>query len=310
MRSDSNIKYLVDNNVHIWDDDAFNYNLPSMVEEGLYSNVFKKFSEDWYRAKDDYVFRIKDDSEFSVRWGELGPVYGSQWLHWPKYLPVNLNINGESKVYYVKDPKGIDQIASTIENMKNNITSARHIINAWNPEEVPSMAIPPCHTMFQINSNGEHLDLMLTQRACDMFLGVPFNIASYSMLTHIFAQELNVKPRHFIHSFGDVHFYTGANERAKWYKENLSELKKKCREAEDPLEFRSILDFVNKRVPEESKGMEGMDHVTGILEQLTRAPKDLPKVKISKKHYSDLTIDDFVLENYDPYPKIERELAV
>ena len=306
----TNIKYLADNNAHIWDDDAFNYNLRKMANAGIFPEAFTKYSEKWFKAKDEYAQRIKKDSEFAARWGDLGPVYGSQWTHWPKFIPVTLEINGEKKEYYTKDSNGINQLESVIQSMKKDITSARHIVSAWNPQEVSDMALPPCHTVFQFNSDGKQLDLQLYQRACDMFLGVPFNIASYSLLTAIFAKELKLEPGEFVHTFGDVHFYCGAGARAKWYEKNFKEFKEKVSEAVNPDDFNNLLEWLNKNLPPEEKGKEGMDHVTGILEQLARIPKQLPRITIADKSYKELIIDDFVLENYNPESTIKRALAV
>ena len=311
LRGDTNIKYLVDNGVHIWDDDAFNYNLKEMVEEKIFPEEFKKYSKGWLDARKIYVQGIKEDNDFAARWGGLGPVYGAQWIHWPKFSKKTVKLEGgEEKEVYIKDEKGINQIESLIEGMRKNITSARHIVTAWNPAEVHDMSLPPCHTLFQLHSDGEKLDLQLYQRACDMFLGVPFNIASYSLLTMILANELGLKPGEFIHDFGDVHFYTGASERANWYKDNLEELSGRVKSSEDSSDYLKVLDWVNKSIPNEDDGKEGMDHVPGILEQLSREPRPLPRVIIADKHYSKLTIDDFVLDGYNPHPPIKGTLAV
>ncbi len=306
----TNIKYLADNNVHIWDDDSFNHNLKNMVKAGIFPQEFKKYSEDWINARDEYAQRIKEDVEFAARWGDLGPVYGSQWLHWPKFIPVALEINGKKEDYYVKDPNGINQLESVIQSIKKDIKSARHMVTAWNPQEISDMALPPCHTLFQFNSDGKRLDLMLNQRACDMFLGVPFNIASYSLLTTIFAKQLGLEVGDFVHTFGDVHFYCGAGERAKWHQKNLEELKSRVRNVNGLEEHLETLEWINRSAPPEDRGKEGMDHVTGIIEQLARTPKPLPKVTIADKPYNELKIDDFVLKGYEPWPKIERTLAV
>lgn len=310
LRGETNIKYLIDNNVHIWDDDSFNYNLSGMVKEGIFSEKFPKYSQEWILARNEYIKKIKQDSGFATKWGDLGPVYGSQWMHWPKYTPTKINLNGEEKTFYLKDEKGIDQIAEVIKGIKKDVLSARHMVSAWNPQEVPDMALPPCHCLYQLNSDGKQLDLMLNQRACDMFLGVPFNIASYSLLTTILANETGLEVGNFVHTFGDVHFYTGSGERGKWYRDNFDKFKLQMGKMKSSEDYLDYLEELNKVLPAEEKGKGGMDHVTGIIEQLAREPRPLPKVRIANKHYRELTIDDFVLEGYDPLPKIERTLAV
>ncbi len=309
LRGDTNIKYLVDNNVHIWDDDAFNFNLKNMAKEGIFPENFKKFSREWYGAKDTYVERVKEDEEFAQRWGDLGPVYGSQWIHWPFFIPAGQK-DSEGRELYVRDPKGINQIETAIQNMGKDVASARHVISAWNPAEVSNMALPPCHTMFQLNSDGESLDLQLYQRACDMFLGVPFNIASYAMLTHILANETGLRPGEFVHTFGDVHFYTGSGDRARWYRDNFDDFKKMVKGVKKRGDYLNVLEDLRKVLPSEPEGKEGMDHVTGILEQLSREPKKLPNIEIANKPYNKLTIDDFVLKDYNSHPYIRRALAV
>lgn len=175
IKGDTNIKYLVDRNVKIWN-------------EWPYED-FKK-SEDFNgETLEEFVEKIKNDDEFAKKHGNLGPVYGAQWR----------NFNNE----------GTDQLVKLIDSLKNNPFSRRHIISAWNPGQVDEMALPPCHTLMQfyVSSDRKYLSCQLYQRSADTFLGVPFNIASYALLTCMFAQVCGYEPKEFIHTIGDAHIY-------------------------------------------------------------------------------------------------------
>jgi thymidylate synthase len=159
--------------------------------------------------------------------GDLGPIYGHQWRHWgADYVPSSplssedqqrrrdewcLLPPEEQQHRQPSDagsiPRGIDQIAQVLETLKKNSDSRRIIVCAWNVADVPKMRLPPCHLLFQFNAQGGHLDCQLYQRSADMALGVPFNIASYALLTAMVAKECQLIPRHFIHTFGDAHVY-------------------------------------------------------------------------------------------------------
>ncbi|MAG07669.1 thymidylate synthase [Candidatus Pacearchaeota archaeon] len=299
MSGESNIKYLVDNKVHIWDDNGFDHNLKGMVGERIFpESALERYSEDWQKAKGEYIDRIKEGDEFAERWGDLGPVYGSQWRKWG----ITDDDGSTSKV---------DQLGDLVEGLRKKPTGKRHIVTAWNPGEVDNMALPPCHVMYQATANeDDEMELQLYQRSCDMFLGVPFNIASYAMFTQVIAQNAGLEPKTFIHTFGDSHFYAGDGERSQWYKENFSELKKVIRNIGDRKEYPEVLEWLNDILPAERPETKGQDHVTAIIEQLARTPKKLPKLKIADKEFDKLTIDDFALEEYSPYPTIKREMAV
>jgi thymidylate synthase len=289
LKGDGNIKYLADNNVHIWDDNAFEHHLKS---EGL-KEKFPTYSADWKQAKDDYIARIKEDDDFAEQHGDMGPIYGVQWRHWK-------TTQGEE----------IDQIANMVNRLVNSPMSRRNIVTAWNPEEVDNMALPPCHAIFQANVQDDRLDVHLYQRSCDMFLGVPFNIASYAMLTQILANQAELKPGLFGHSFGDAHFYCGADERGAFYEERLEELKRLVGAAQGRDDFEYILDLIKEDAPPEREGKQGQDHVPLILQQLAREPRPLPKMTIAKKPYDELTIEDFTLDDYYPHKRIKASMAV
>ena len=175
IKGDTNIKYLVDRNVKIWN-------------EWPYED-FKK-SEDFNgETLEEFVEKIKNDDDFAKKHGNLGPVYGAQWR----------NFNNE----------GTDQLMKLIDSLKNNPFSRRHIISAWNPSQVDEMALPPCHTLMQfyVSSDKKYLSCQLYQRSADTFLGAPFNIASYALLTCMLAQVCGYEPKEFIHTIGDAHIY-------------------------------------------------------------------------------------------------------
>ena len=212
LRGDTNIKYLKENGVNIWNA--------------------------WANSN-----------------GDLGPVYGFQWRNW--------------------NNDGIDQISNLINDLKNNPSSRRHLISAWNPSVLPDTsrsfetnvangkaALPPCHAFFQFNVINGKLSCQLYQRSADIFLGVPFNIASYSLLTIMIAQVCDLKPGDFVHTFGDAHIYS--------------------------------------------------NHFDQMKLQLSRKPRKLPTIKVNKevKDIFDFKFEDFILENYDPHPHIKGKVAV
>lgn len=179
IKGDTNIKYLVENDVNIWNE--WPYEKFKLSEE--YNNETLK----------EFVEKIKKSDEFALKFGELGPVYGKQWR----------NFNG------------VDQLKNLINDIKNNPDSRRHIISAWNPAEIKDMALPPCHAFMQFYVAEGKLSMQLYQRSGDIFLGVPFNIASYALLLMIVAKLTNLEPKDFVHTIGDAHIYSNHIEQVK-----------------------------------------------------------------------------------------------
>lgn len=175
----TNIRPLVLNNVRIWNEWPYE----RFVKSEAYNN----------ESLDEYVERIKNDQTFADKHGNLGPVYGKQW----------------------RDFNGVDQLKQLIEGIRHNPFSRRHIISAWNPAELENMALPPCHMMMQfyVSSDRKRLSCQLYQRSADVFLGVPFNIASYALFTHLVAQVCDLEAGEFVHTFGDVHIYNDHMEQ-------------------------------------------------------------------------------------------------
>jgi len=322
LRGNTNIKYLEDNKCSIWRADTFQHNLPNMIKKGIFPEGMKKYSPDWDKAMEEYGQRIREDSKFAEKWGDAGPIYPAQWRHWPKYDPAKLklgpwtiNLKIGSKQFYIKDPDGLDQLKEVIEKMKKNPIGKKHIVSSWNFGEIPKMSLPPCHVMYHMTANEQgELELQLYQRSCDQFLGVPFNIPSYAMLTTIIAQELDLTPKTFVHTFGDAHFYTGgAGKRTEWYKDNFYALRDSIRhihklEGEDA-NYLNIKRWIDESAPKNGID-EKYDHVTAVLEQMSREPKPLPKLTIAKKPFDKLEISDFVISDYNPHPAISRKMSV
>jgi thymidylate synthase len=237
LRGETNIKFLLDYDCHIWDGDAY---------KNYQKNMTEWFGNESQLTKEEFTNKIKTDDEFSKKWGELGPIYGAQWRKWSGVNYLNRESNNMST------PK-IDQIQNLINDLKTNPDSRRLMVNAWNVGELDQMVLPPCHYGFQVYTRelsveerldlasktyavfepfdfhvGDHneidelypvpkraISLMWNQRSVDTFLGLPFNIASYGLLLEIIAKEVNMVPDQLIGNLGDVHLYSNHIEQAK-----------------------------------------------------------------------------------------------
>jgi thymidylate synthase len=183
ISGDTNIRYLCQNGVRIWDDWPFATYSKSADYDGI---DIKEFAA-----------RIAADADFAAKWGDLGPVYGFQWRFWP-------------------GPNGpVDQLRDVLEGIRSNPDGRRHIVSAWNPGYIDKMALPPCHAFFQFYVADGKLSCQLYQRSADIFLGVPFNIASYALLLHMMAQDLGLQVGDFIHSLGDAHIYSNHTDQVR-----------------------------------------------------------------------------------------------
>ncbi len=205
IKGDTNIRYLLENNNNIWNEWAFerwveseDYDGPDMTDFGRRSLVDEDFNREYQKQMELFKEKILTDDEFAKKHGDLGYVYGKQWRHWE-----------------TKTGETIDQLKNVIDSIRNNPDSRRHIVSAWNPEDIPFMALPPCHTLFQFYVADGKLSCQLYQRSGDIFLGVPFNIASYALLTHLIAHECDLEVGEFVHTLGDAHIYTNHVEQVK-----------------------------------------------------------------------------------------------
>ena len=184
IKGDTNIRYLVKNGVNIWNDWPFQ----SWLNQTGQSEKYTMHSKEWKNMMKTFVDNIIKDEEFASQYGDLGPVYGKQW----------------------RDFEGVDQLNNVIQDIKKSPDSRRLIVSAWNPKDIPVMiksGLPPCHTLFQFYVSKGKLSCQLYQRSADVFLGVPYNIASYALLTLMIAKVTELEPGEFVHSFGDTHIY-------------------------------------------------------------------------------------------------------
>jgi thymidylate synthase len=320
IKGDTNIKYLVDNNVHIWDEWAYAKYLKSPVQGLIYSDV--NLTKTKYHTptvgmfdhltQAEFIEKIKNDNGFAKKWGELGEgTYGGMWRKFPVESEgvyklgkseKDIDFSGLSYAHSDHPKLVVDQLQKVIDKLKNSPDDRRIIVSAWHPYWVDHCALPPCHVLFQFhteeltleeredllfkltgnsydryNSVGDllleeicnkyniptrRLNCQLYQRSCDLFLGVPFNIASYSLLTCMLAQVSNMVAGEFIHTYGDLHIYE--------------------------------------------------NHVDQIKLQMSREPKKLPTLKLNPNidNLFNFKFEDINIENYDPHPAIKGEVAV
>ncbi len=213
LRGETNIKYLVDNSVHIWDNDAYRHYC-SLSREAAVEPL----------SKEEFLASAGDPSPIEgYNFGDLNEVYGHQWRSWGRY-----------------DGGTIDQIREVIETIKTNPNSRRMLVSAWNVAQVENMALPPCHVLFQFYVADNRLSCQLYQRSADTFLGVPFNIASYALLTQMIAQECGLQAGEFIHTLGDTHLYLNHFEQVD---EQLSRTPRPLPTMKLNTEVKSIFDF-------------------------------------------------------------------
>lgn len=224
MSGQTNIKYMVDNNVHIWDD------YPYKIYLGKSENQKPKIKNQ-ILSKEEFIEKIRTNKAFAKKWGELPRIYGEMWRKWPT------RTKGRT----------IDQLKWVMQEMKDDPDAKNLIVNSWNPEYLYTMAtlkdasrFPICHNMYQVSRRGDKLSLHLYQRSADIFLGVPFNIASYALLTMVLAHIAGLKPGEFIHTFGDVHIY---ENHIKQVKEQLKRKPKRFPTVKFKRKIKSIDDF-------------------------------------------------------------------
>jgi len=268
----------------------------------------------WYLSGEEHVRNLSEHTSIWDAWadeeGRLDTAYGRFWRRYP--VPED-GLEGESwpddsHRWINDDERTFDQIQYALDQLRENPNSRRIVVNAWHPANATVSTLPPCHYTFVFNVQGDRLNVHLTQRSGDVALGIPFNIAAYSLLAHVIAQQTDFEVGKFSHTVVDAHIYCGEGERGEWYAENRDELRERVDAVDDRSEYASVKDWVLTEAPDEP-GEENADHVPNLLEQLTREPRERPTIDVADVPVDDLAFDDIELHGYESAPGLDFAVA-
>ncbi|PSQ21826.1 thymidylate synthase [Halobacteriales archaeon QS_9_67_15] len=268
----------------------------------------------WYLSGEEHIRNLREETTIWDAWadeeGRLDTAYGRFWRRYP--VP-DEGLDGESwpddaHRWVNDDERTFDQFQYVLDTLRENPQSRRLVVNAWHPANATVSTLPPCHYTFVFNVQGDHLNLHLTQRSGDIALGIPFNIAAYSLVTHIVAGRTGLEVGTVSHSVVDAHVYCGEGARGGWYEANRKPLRERMNAVDDRAEFGSVRDWILTEAPEEP-GAENADHVPNLLEQLTREPRERPTIEVADTPIDDLAYDDIKVRNYDPAPGLDFSVA-
>lgn len=280
----------------IWDDWA--------DEEGNLPTAYGRF---WRR------YPIPEDQD--ILEGEWWPFKGESWIEEAsEYYDVTEEEIEEGLDRWVNQEDGrkvFDQIQYVIDTLNGDHPyrdkySRRLIVNAWHPANAAVSKLPPCHFTFVFNVQDGKLNTHLTQRSGDTALGIPFNIAAYSIITKIIANQTDLELGEFSHTVVDAHIYCGEDERGEWYENNLERLQEKIKNVENDEDYLEIKNWIEENAPEQEGNM---DHIPGLLKQLSRQPRERPELKIKEDNIDKLSFEDFELEDYNPHHGIKFGIA-
>ncbi len=274
----------------------------------------------WYLSGEEHIRTLREETKIWDAWaddeGRLDTAYGRFWRRYP--VPdADGQLDGESwpddahRWVTVEDDgrRTFDQLQYVIDQLSENPNSRRLVVNAWHPANAAVSTLPPCHYSFVFNVQGDRLNCHLTQRSGDTALGIPFNIAAYSLLTNVVAQQTGFEPGTFAHTVVDAHVYCGRGDRGEWYAEHLDALQSKLAAVDDRNEYRDVKAWLESNAPPEAEGDDRLDHVPGLLEQLSREPRDRPTLDLAASSIDDLSPADVQLRGYDSHEGIAFSVA-
>jgi len=273
----------------------------------------------WYFSGEHHIRDLREETKIWNAWADddwnLPSAYGRFWRRYPvpeqsSQLPGEAWVGEGCKwVSEENDTLVFDQLQYIIDTLNGDNpdrtpNSRRLVVNAWHPANADSSSLPPCHFSYQFNVQGEKLNLALYQRSGDVALGIPFNIAAYSLILNIIAQQTGYQVGEFGHTIGDAHLYSGKGERGKWYNNNLSEVRERFNSETNPS---VVADWIEEQAPKEET--KGYDHIPGLLRQLSRDPLTRPSIEITDKPIDQLEFDDIQLNEYEHHDSINFEVA-
>ncbi|SNR39234.1 thymidylate synthase [Halorubrum vacuolatum] len=268
----------------------------------------------WYLSGEEHIRTLREETKIWDAWadaeGRLDTAYGRFWRRYPipeeeaalpgetwpedahRWVTVEEDADGTTR-------RTFDQIAYVIDQLRENPHTRRMVVNAWHPANAAVSTLPPCHYTFVVNVQGGRLNLHLTQRSGDIALGIPFNVAAYALLANVLAQRTGFEVGEFGHTIVDAHVYCGTGDRGAWYEDNLSTLQDRLAAVEERADYLAAREWLESTTPPEADGEEGYDHVPGLLEQLSREPRNRPRIEIADVPLDELTYDDIELVEYD-----------
>jgi len=269
----------------------------------------------WYLSGEAHIRSLREKTGIWDAWadekGHLDTAYGRFWRRYP--VP-DEGLEGEAwpedDHRWTNEEGTFDQIQYALDQLRENPRSRRIVVNAWHPANASVSTLPPCHYTFVFNVQDGRLNVHLTQRSGDVALGIPFNVAAYSLLTHAVAQEVGLDVGTFGHTIVDAHVYCGTGARGEWYAGNLDRLRQRLADVTDREGYRDVREWlVAETPPDETDGEKPADHVPNLLTQLAREPRERPTIRVADKPVDDLTFEDVELRGYDPAPKLDFKVA-
>lgn len=300
---------------------SFSYSYKIDLEEGYPLITTKKmdnFRWDsmlyeffWYLSGEEHVRNLREKTSIWDEWadedGNLDTSYARFWRRYPipdKKSQLKGEVWVDENEEWVNEDGTFDQIKYAIDTLRDNPNSRRIVVNAWHPANATVSTLPPCHFTFVFNVQNGKLNTHLTQRSGDIALGIPFNIAAYSILTHVIANQVGLEVGKFSHTIVDAHIYAGKGKRGEWYKENLDIIRQMVKNEK----YETAIKYIEENAPENK---DNLDHIPGLLKQITREPYDRPELIINdeNKNINELDYEDIHITNYKSHPGIDFGVA-